>query len=122
MTLALRLCLWAGISCLLAGGEHTSSGGQEPGLVGFFHPLPGACFPSRNAPAASVSAASGLFQAAGSRPLRWRLLLNAHESAAGDLSAGSPEDGESTDTCSARRPRAHRTAARLLVPGLLRSR
>ena len=79
----------------LAGLVGETCGDRGDAGAHFFHPLPGACFPSHSAATASVSAASGLFAGwpAGRRPPRWRLVLNGQESASGDLSTGNSEDG-----------------------------
>ena len=87
--------LLVGLTALVGfdGGTCVDSGVAG---VKFLHPLPGACFASQNAATASVSAASGLFEAwsATRGPLQWTLVLNGHESASGDLSTGNSEDGE----------------------------
>ena len=81
---------------------------EAVGAAQFFHPLPGACFPARTATTASFSVAGGLVRAwpAGLRHVavpRWRLLLNARESASGDLDPALDSDGG--------RPPARRAAA-----------
>jgi hypothetical protein len=86
------LALGVGVSAL----AHDSAEGV--GAAQFFHPLPGACFPARAATTASFAVAGGLVRAwpAGLRQVavpRWRLLLNARESASGDLDAGLDSDG-----------------------------